>query len=288
MTNFRETLEKIIDDINEKMIEGKFPMQRNIFRDDDDNETLIFSILTLCKIILSKHIEYHIEEKILMKEDYETLRKYFQIQRNLIAAELKVILRVLYNKEKKLARVKKLQQIIIENTHSEKMYMSQINKENRRSATEEFDGYPYYKDFKAYNDWLEENSLQRGSFPITYSIYHDLDYDNYFNIACMEKEADRVNAENMTPERFATESIFPEDVIFITKYTIKKDLKKLSASQLQNGHETLKLALNQLMSTATLKDKESTRAMKEYWNFMNRLEEEQQRRMGKSRYIKLK
>lgn len=92
----------------------------------------------------------------------------------------------------------------------------------------------------------------------------------------------------MTAERFAKAKKLPEDITLVTEFTQKKYLKKLTTVQLQKEYETLKLTLIHCINGRELKDKESTRAMKEYWNFMNRLEEEQQRRMGKSRYIKLK
>ena len=289
MTVIAEDLEKTIDSILENMEKRVFPMQTEILPKDSVNETLIFSILELCKTILSRHIDYHTKGKILIQEDYETLRNHFQTQKNLIAVEIQEILRVLYNKDTKLDRVEKLGKIIAGNGYFEKIYVSAINEINRKNSTEEFDNYLYHTEFSAYNDWLEKNSLQGGSFPITYSIYYDLSYDRYFNIACMEREAKRVNGQNITPERFAAESIFPEDVVFITEYTKKKDLKKLSASQLQNEHETLKLALNHLINMRSLEGREHTRTMEEYWDIMNLLEEEQQQReMEKSRYIKLK
>lgn len=289
MTVIAEDLEKTIDSILENMEKRVFPMQTEILPKDSVNETLIFSILELCKTILSRHIDYHTKGKILIQEDYETLRNHFQTQKNLIAVEIQEILRVLYNKDTKLDRVEKLGKIIAGNGYFEKIYVSTINEINRKNSTEEFDNYLYHTEFSAYNDWLEKNSLQGGSFPITYSIYYDLSYDRYFNIACMEREAKRVNGQNITPERFAAESIFPEDVVFITEYTKKKDLKKLSASQLQNGHETLKFALNHLINMRSLEGREHTRTMEEYWDIMNLLEEEeQQREMEKSRYIKLK
>lgn len=232
MTVIAEDLEKTIDSILENMEKRVFPMQTEILPKDSVNETLIFSILELCKTILSRHIDYHTKGKILIQEDYETLRNHFQTQKNLIAVEIQEILRVLYNKDTKLDRVEKLGKIIAGNGYFEKIYVSTINEINRKNSTEEFDNYLYHTEFSAYNDWLEKNSLQGGSFPITYSIYYDLSYDRYFNIACMEKEAKRVNGQNITPERFAAESIFPEDVVFITEYTKKKDLKKLSAFQL--------------------------------------------------------
>lgn len=289
MTVIAEDLEKTIDSILENMEKRVFPMQTEILPKDSVNETLIFSILELCKTILSRHIDYHTKGKILIQEDYETLRNHFQTQKNLIAVEIQEILRVLYNKDTKLDRVEKLGKIIAGNGYFEKIYVSAINEINRKNSTEEFDNYLYHTEFSAYNDWLEKNSLQGGSFPITYSIYYDLSYDRYFNIACMEREAKRVNDQNITPERFAAESIFPEDIVFITEYTKKKDLKKLSASQLQNEHETLKLALNHLINMRSLEGREHTRTMEEYWDIMNLLEEEQQQReMEKSRYIKLK
>ena len=289
MTVIAEDLEKTIDSILENMEKRVFPMQTEILPKDSVNETLIFTILELCKTILSRHIDYHTKGKILIQEDYETLRNHFQTQKNLIAVEIQEILRVLYNKDTKLDRVEKLGKIIAGNGYFEKIYVSTINEINRKNSTEEFDNYLYHTEFSAYNDWLEKNSLQGGSFPITYSIYYDLSYDRYFNIACMEREAKRVNGQNITPERFAAESIFPEDVVFITEYTKKKDLKKLSAFQLRNGHETLKLALNHLINMRSLEGREHTRTMEEYWDIMNLLEEEQQQReMEKSRYIKLK
>ena len=289
MTVIAEDLEKTIDSILENMEKRVFPMQTEILSKDSVNETLIFSILELCKTILSRHIDYHTKGKILIQEDYETLRNHFQTQKNLIAVEIREILRVLYNKDTKLDRVEKLGKIIAGNGYFEKIYVSAINEINRKNSTEEFDNYLYHTEFSAYNDWLEKNSLQGGSFPITYSIYYDLSYDRYFNIACMEREAKRVNGQNITPERFAAENIFPEDAVFITEYTKKKDLKKLSASQLQNEHETLKLALNHLINMRSLEGREHTRTMEEYWDIMNLLEEEQQQReMEKSRYIKLK
>ena len=289
MTVIAEDLEKTIDSILENMEKRVFPMQTEILPKDSVNETLIFSILELCKTILSRHIDYHTKGKILIQEDYETLRNHFQTQKNLIAVEIQEILRVLYNKDTKLDRVEKLGKIIAGNGYFEKIYVSTINEINRKNSTEEFDNYLYHTEFSAYNDWLEKNSLQGGSFPITYSIYYDLSYDRYFNIACMEREAKRVNGQNITPERFAAENIFPEDAVFITEYTKKKDLKKLSASQLQNEHETLKLALNHLINMRSLEGREHTRTMEEYWDIMNLLEEEQQQReMEKSRYIKLK
>ena len=289
MTVIAEDLEKTIDSILENMEKRVFPMQTEILPKDSVNETLIFSILELCKTILSRHIDYHTKGKILIQEDYETLRNHFQTQKNLIAVEIQEILRVLYNKDTKLDRVEKLGKIIAGNGYFEKIYVSTINEINRKNPTEEFDNYLYHTEFSAYNDWLEKNSLQGGSFPITYSIYYDLSYDRYFNIACMEREAKRVNGQNITPERFAAENIFPEDAVFITEYTKKKDLKKLSASQLQNEHETLKLALNHLINMRSLEGREHTRTMEEYWDIMNLLEEEQQQReMEKSRYIKLK
>ena len=289
MTVIAEDLEKTIDSILENMEKRVFPMQTEILPKDSVNETLIFSILELCKTILSRHIDYHTKGKILIQEDYETLRNHFQTQKNLIAVEIQEILRVLYNKDTKLDRVEKLGKIIAGNGYFEKIYVSAINEINRKNSTEEFDNYLYHTEFSAYNDWLEKNSLQGGSFPITYSIYYDLSYDRYFNIACMEREAKRVNGQNITPERFAAENIFPEDAVFITEYTKKKDLKKLSASQLQNEHETLKLALNHLINMRSLEGREHTRTMEEYWDIMNLLEEEQQQReMEKSRYIKLK
>ena len=289
MTVIAEDLEKTIDSILENMEKRVFPMQTEILPKDSVNETLIFSILELCKTILSRHIDYHTKGKILIQEDYETLRNHFQTQKNLIAVEIQEILRVLYNKDTKLDRVEKLGKIIAGNGYFEKIYVSAINEINRKNSTEEFDNYLYHTEFSAYNDWLEKNSLQGGSFPITYSIYYDLSYDRYFNIACMEREAKRVNGQNITPERFAAENIFPEDAVFITEYTKKKYLKKLSASQLQNEHETLKLALNHLINMRSLEGREHTRTMEEYWDIMNLLEEEQQQReMEKSRYIKLK
>ena len=289
MTVIAEDLEKTIDSILENMEKRVFPMQTEILTKDSVNETLIFSILELCKTILSRHIDYHTKGKILIQEDYETLRNHFQTQKNLIAVEIREILRVLYNKDTKLDRVEKLGKIIAGNGYFEKIYVSTINEINRKNSTEEFDNYLYHTEFSAYNDWLEKNSLQGGSFPITYSIYYDLSYDRYFNIACMEREAKRVNGQNITPERFAAENIFPEDAVFITEYTKKKYLKKLSASQLQNEHETLKLALNHLINMRSLEGREHTRTMEEYWDIMNLLEEEQQQReMEKSRYIKLK
>ena len=289
MTVIAEDLEKTIDSILENMEKRVFPMQTEILPKDSVNETLIFSILELCKTILSRHIDYHTKGKILIQEDYETLRNHFQTQKNLIAVEIQEILRVLYNKDTKLDRVEKLGKIIAGNGYFEKIYVSAINEINRKNSTEEFDNYLYHTEFSAYNDWLEKNSLQGGSFPITYSIYYDLSYDRYFNIACMEREAKRVNGQNITPERFAAENIFPEDAVFITEYTKKNDLKKLSASQLRNGHETLKLALNHLINMRSLEGREHTRTMEEYWDIMNLLEEEQQQReMEKSRYIKLK
>lgn len=252
MTVIAEDLEKTIDSILENMEKRVFPMQTEILPKDSVNETLIFSILELCKTILSRHIDYHTKGKILIQEDYETLRNHFQTQKNLIAVEIQEILRVLYNKDTKLDRVEKLGKIIAGNGYFEKIYVSAINEINRKNSTEEFDNYLYHTEFSAYNDWLEKNSLQGGSFPITYSIYYDLSYDRYFNIACMEREAKRVNGQNITPERFAAENIFPEDVVFITEYTKKKYLKKLSASQLRNGHETLKLALNHLINMRSL------------------------------------
>ena len=289
MTVIAEDLEKTIDSILENMEKRVFPMQTEILTKDSVNETLIFSILELCKTILSRHIDYHTKGKILIQEDYETLRNHFQTQKNLIAVEIQEILRVLYNKDTKLDRVEKLGKIIAGNGYFEKIYVSAINEINRKNSTEEFDNYLYHTEFSAYNDWLEKNSLQGGSFPITYSIYYDLSYDRYFNIACMEREAKRVNGQNITPERFAAENIFPEDAVFITEYTKKKYLKKLSASQLQNEHETLKLALNHLINMRSLEGREHTRTMEEYWDIMNLLEEEQQQReMEKSRYIKLK
>ena len=288
MTVIAEDLEKTIDSILENMEKRVFPMQTEILPKDSVNETLIFSILELCKTILSRHIDYHTKGKILIQEDYETLRNHFQTQKNLIAVEIQEILRVLYNKDTKLDRVEKLGKIIAGNGYFEKIYVSTINEINRKNPTEEFDNYLYHTEFSAYNDWLEKNSLQGGSFPITYSIYYDLSYDRYFNIACMEREAKRVNGQNITPERFAAENILPEDAVFITEYTKKKDLKKLSASQLQNEHETLKLALNHLINMRSLEGREHTRTMEEYWDIMNLLEEEQQREMEKSRYIKLK
>ena len=289
MTVIAEDLEKTIDSILENMEKRVFPMQTEILPKDSVNETLIFSILELCKTILSRHIDYHTKGKILIQEDYETLRNHFQTQKNLIAVEIQEILRVLYNKDTKLDRVEKLGKIIAGNGYFEKIYVSAINEINRKNSTEEFDNYLYHTEFSAYNDWLEKNSLQGGSFPITYSIYYDLSYDRYFNIACMEREAKRVNGQNITPERFAAENILPEDAVFITEYTKKKDLKKLSASQLQNEHETLKLALNHLINMRSLEGREHTRTMEEYWDIMNLLEEEQQQReMEKSRYIKLK
>ena len=289
MTVIAEDLEKTIDSILENMEKRVFPMQTEILPKDSVNETLIFSILELCKTILSRHIDYHTKGKILIQEDYETLRNHFQTQKNLIAVEIQEILRVLYNKDTKLDRVEKLGKIIAGNGYFEKIYVSAINEINRKNSTEEFDNYLYHTEFSAYNDWLEKNSLQGGSFPITYSIYYDLSYDRYFNIACMEREAKRVNGQNITPERFAAENIFPEDAVFITEYTKKKYLKKLSASQLQNEHETLKLALNHLINMRSLEGREHTCTMEEYWDIMNLLEEEQQQReMEKSRYIKLK
>ncbi len=298
MTVIAEDLEKTIDSILENMEKRVFPMQTEILPKDSVNETLIFSILELCKTILSRHIDYHTKGKILIQEDYETLRNHFQTQKNLIAVEIQEILRVLYNKDTKLDRVEKLGKIIAGNGYFEKIYVSAINEINRKNSTEEFDNYLYHTEFSAYNDWLEKNSLQGGSFPITYSIYHDLSYDSYFHIASMEEEEKRVNAQNMTPERFANAKKLPEDITLITACLRKKYLKKLSTVQLQKEYETLEhtlihcLSMRNRLYVRNLKSREYPKEeIEKYWDAMKCLEMEKQRRaqkLLKSRYIKLK
>ena len=289
MTNITESLQKTIENIIKTMDEEAFPIQKKHLFRDKQNEKILFSILSLCDKILSKSMDSDLKNVILVQEDYELLKEYYQSQRNLIAVELQEILKVLCKKEQSLDKVENLAQILYRKTNWKNSYVSEIKKENRNSTKEEFDNPLYQSEFSAYKDWLDKQASSNLSLPITYSIQRDLSYDSYFHIACMELEETRVKNHNMTPERFAISHSLPEDDLLITEHTKKRYLKKLSFEQIQGEHNALKQSLIYCMNLRTLKGRESTNEIEEYWDAMKRLEKEQQRRTKNlPRYIKLR
>ena len=288
MTNITEDLEKTIESMIENINENKFPIQeRSIFR-DRYVEKVLCSTLVLCQTILSKRLDYVVEVSILVQEDYEALRNYFQMQKNLIAVELQEIVKVLYKKEKKIDRVDRLRFLLINNAQLEKNNIAERNKRGYENTKEEFDHPDFQSEWMAYNEWLNKNILVKESLPLTYSISHDLGYNEYFHIASMAQEKSRVKQQNMTPKMFAEAQMLPEDITLITEFLHKKYLKKLSTVQLRKEYATLKLTLIHCINGRELKKREFTEEIEKYWSAMNRLEEEQQRRMKESRYIRLK
>ena len=291
MTNIAEDLEKIIESMIENINENKFPIQeRSIFRDRYVEKDLC-SALVLCQTILSRHFDYDVEASILVQEDYEALRNYFQMQKNLIAVELQEIVKVLYKKERKLDRVDRLRVLLINNAQLEKNNIAKRNERGYENTKEEFDHPDFQSEWMAYNEWLNKNIFVKESLPLTYSISHDLGYNEYFHIASMAQEKSRVKQQNMTPKMFAEAQMLPEDITLITEFLRKKYLKKLSTVQLQKEYATLKRALIQCVNMRNLKNGEFTEEIQKYWDAMNCLENEQQRRIEiaqKSRYICLK
>lgn len=282
MTNLTtESIINTLDGIMAKMNEETFPYQQNKLFQHMGNQRLILAILQICINTLSQKMNKNLENIILLPEDYNVLRECFQAQKSLVTLEIQEILKVLYKKRRKMDRVNRLSILIVNNEQFGKSYASKICDAKQMSTKEEFDNYLYHTHFSAYNDWLAKNYAQEALYPLNYSIYYDLDYDSYFHIACMAQETKRVKKETMTPEKFAESKNLPEDITLITAYVNKKYLKNLSISQLQSVRETLKLALKHLISMRSLRGREFTQEITEYWDCMDWIEKEQQKR-GKS------